>query len=199
VTRVLCGPGCRPGIGLGSDDVTVACSLPSLCSVICLHIDLKASTFCVWIGSLKVGAPSGVPSECVHLVNAPGVACITSSGSGPARCEEKGTLKDRLRGPCRGAVCLPKAATSGRGCFEGGKTIPGMGGSGGCGGRGPKPIEGVILSQPWRALPVKLEILCMTDWMKYQPSRTTTRDGWTMKAVGNPGWPPNRRTMSGEE
>ena len=26
----------------------------------------------------------------------------------------------------------------------------------------PKPIEGVIFSQPWRAWPVKFEILCMS-------------------------------------
>ena len=30
----------------------------------------------------------------------------------------------------------------------------------------PKPIEGVIFSQPWRAWPVKFWILCMTElWM----------------------------------
>ena len=31
-----------------------------------------------------------------------------------------------------------------------------------CGRDMPKPIEGVIFSQPWRAWPVKFEILCMS-------------------------------------
>jgi hypothetical protein len=51
-----------------------------------------------------------------------------------------------------------------------GMELPGMGRlSGGgvtdmscwCGRDMPKPIEGVIFSQPWRAWPVKFDILCM--------------------------------------
>lgn len=95
VTRP-CGLLCNEGTALGSDDVTVASILPPLLSLICLHNRRRASTLLAWTGSLWIGVPSGVPSGKVQRWIAPGLACRISSGSGPARFDEKGTLKERL-------------------------------------------------------------------------------------------------------
>lgn len=43
-----------------------------------------------------MGIPSSVPSGCIQRGTAPGLACSTSSTSGPVRLEAKGTLKERL-------------------------------------------------------------------------------------------------------
>ena len=98
-----------------------------------------------------MGVPSGVPSGKVHRWNAPGVECRTSSGSGPARLEENGTLNDKLTVESPGADGVIGGGPGGRL-----KTCEAMSW---CGRDMPK--VGVILSHPWRAWPVKLVILCI--------------------------------------
>lgn len=119
-----------------------------------------------------MGVPSGVPSGKTQRSKAPGVECIMSSGSGPARLEEKGTLKDRLMRasrpggdpiPAAAAAAAAEDADGGRDCDCGGGGPTGLRMAGAamswCGRDIPK--VGVMRSQPWRAWPVKLEILCM--------------------------------------
>lgn len=106
-----------------------------------------------WTGSWWVGRSFVSCSRCVHLWRAPGVACRMSSGSGPARFEESGTLKDRLWTTWRGADGRGTVETSLK-CFMPGG---GMRGKSCCWRCPPKPMEGVGI------LPVKLDILCMAQ------------------------------------
>lgn len=81
---------------------------------------------------------------------------MTESGSGPLRLEAKGMLKERLTrwpGTC-GFGCIWCCVAMFRLMLVGGMDMSWWWGR-------PKPIAGVILSQPWRAWPVKLEILCI--------------------------------------
>lgn len=90
------GRRCSEGTALGSEDVRVASIRPALLSVICRHNLRRPSTLLVCTGSWWTGVPSGVPSGKVQRCRALGLAWRTSSTSGPANVEEKGTLKDRL-------------------------------------------------------------------------------------------------------
>lgn len=89
---------------------------------------------------------------------------MTSSASGPARLEAKGTLKERLTQVPGVMVGVTAAALDGR--------LTGWLGRSLCDRDMPKPIEGVIFSHPWRAWPVKLDILCIVagctphDWQE---------------------------------
>lgn len=118
VTRPL-GRLCSDGTALGSDDVSDASMRPALVSVICRHNPRRPSTLLVWTGSWCTGVPSGAPSGKVQRCRAAGLACSTSSTSGPANVEEKGTLKDRLTvgsmlvgGVMGGAPCGRRKAMS---------------------------------------------------------------------------------------
>ena len=99
--------------------------------------------------------PSSVPSGCIHRWKASGLACRTSSASGPVRLEEKGILKERLTmlsAAVRGVIW---AGTNER-LIGGGMglwlSILGL----------PIPkAAGVIFSQPCRACPVKLLNFCI--------------------------------------
>ena len=51
-----------------------------------------------------MGVPSSVPSGKVHLRKESGLAWRISCGSGPAKLEEKGTLKERLSSESVGAI-----------------------------------------------------------------------------------------------
>ena len=79
-----------------------------------------------------------------------------SSTSGPARFDEKGTLKDRLTWVPGGMTGGAAEAVDGRlmGCVTGMSWLLREKG---------KPTEGFIESQPCRAVPVKLDIFCIGD------------------------------------
>ena len=145
---------CSDCTALGSDEVTVASILPPLVSPIWRHDFLSASTLLACTGSLWIGVPSSVPSGKVQRWKAPGLECKTSSGSGPARLEEKGTLNDRLTVESTPDGGVTGGAPWGRrrgGCCEFDISVCGL----------DMPKAGVILSQPCRAWPVKFDILCM--------------------------------------
>lgn len=136
---------------LGSEEVTVASRRPPLLSLICRHSLRNASTLLAWTGNWCIGVPSGVPSGNVQRCNAPGLACITSSTSGPARLEEKGTLKERFTVGSTPVGGVMGGAPCGRRSDWADMSVCGL----------DIPKAGVIRSQPCRAWPVKLEILCM--------------------------------------
>lgn len=96
VTSPFKGLRCNAADDFGSEDVTVASSRPPLASLKVRHNRLRFSTLLAWTGSLCVGTPSSVPSGCVQRGKAPGLACSTSSTSGPVRFDAKRTLKERL-------------------------------------------------------------------------------------------------------
>lgn len=98
VTNAVSGPLCIPGTGFGFEDVTVACIEPPLASLIVLHNVRKFPTFLLCTGRSWFGVPSSVPSGWVHRSYAPGLAYMTSSGSGPDKFDAKGTLNERLTG-----------------------------------------------------------------------------------------------------
>ena len=154
VTSARNGPRCRPGSGLDSADVTVAETRPSVCSLTSRHKFRRLSTFWACTGSLWVGVASAVPSGWVHRAFAPGLAHMMSSGSGPARFDEKGTLKDRL-------TCVPGGITGGADVAVEGRFIGAVTGISWFDLENGKPVDGAIFSQPGRAEPVKLDILCM--------------------------------------
>jgi hypothetical protein len=80
---------------------------------------------------------------------------MMSSGSGPARFELKGTLKDRL-------TCVPGGITGGALVAVEGRFIGGaVTGISWLDRENGKPADGAIFSQPCRAWPVKFDILCM--------------------------------------
>ena len=100
-----------------------------------------------------MGVAGSVPSGCSQRSRAPGLACKMSSASGPARLEEKRTLKERLTvesNELAGETGLPA-----NGRLEGGE----MGESRLA--RDMPNVVGVIFSHPWRAEPVRLLILCI--------------------------------------
>jgi hypothetical protein len=111
---------------------------------------------------LCVGVESAVPSGWVHRAFAPGLAHMMSSGSGPARLEEKGTLKDRL-------TCVPGGMTGGAEVAVEGRLIGAVTGISWFDLENEKPVEGAIFSQPCRAWAGKFESLCMvvedTPWV----------------------------------
>jgi hypothetical protein len=154
VTRARSGPRCRPGRGLDSAETTVAWTRPSVCSLTSRHRLRRLSTFWAWTGSLWVGMGSAVGSGMVQRAFAPGLAHMMSSGSGPLRLEEKGTLKDRL-------TWVPGAMTGGAEVAVAGRLIGAVTGSSWLEREKGKPAEGVIFSQPCRAEPVKFDILCI--------------------------------------
>jgi hypothetical protein len=156
VTSARRGPRCRPGSGFDSADVTVACTRPSVCSLTSRHRLRRLSTFWAWTGSLCVGVASAVPSAWVQRAFAPGLAHMMSSGSGPGRFDEKGTLKDRL-------TCVPGGITGGALVAVDGRLIGAVTGSSWLDRENGKPAEGAIFSQPCRAEPVKVDILCMVE------------------------------------
>jgi len=154
VTRARRGPRCRPGSGLDSADVTVAETRPSVCSLTSRHRFRRLSTFWAWTGSLWVGVASAVPSGWAQRAFAPGLAHMMSSGSGPGRFDEKGTLKDRL-------TWVPGGITGGADVAVVGRLMGAATGISWLDLENGKPVEGAIFSQPCRAWPVKLDILCM--------------------------------------
>lgn len=79
---------------------------------------------------------------------------MMSSGSGPARLEEKGTLKDRL-------TWVPGGMTGGAEVAVEGRLIEAVTGISWLDLENEKPVEGVIFSQPCRACAGKFESLCM--------------------------------------
>lgn len=101
-----------------------------------------------------MGVASAVPSGWVHRAFAPGLAHMMSSGSGPARFDEKGTLKDRL-------TCVPGGMTGGAEVAVEGRLIGAATGISWLDLEKGKPVEGAIFSQPCLAEPVKVDILCM--------------------------------------
>jgi len=154
VTRARSGPRCRPGKGLDSAEVTTADTRPSVCSLTSRHRLRRLSTFWAWTGSLWVGVPSAVPSGWVHRAFAPGLAHMMSSGSGPCRLEEKGTLKERL-------TCVPGAITGGADVAVEGRLIGAETGISWFDLENEKLVDGAIFSQPCRAWAGKFESLCM--------------------------------------
>jgi hypothetical protein len=174
VTRARSGPRCRPGSGFDSADVTVAWTRPSVCSLTSRHRFRRLSTFCAWTGSLCVGVASAVPSGWVQRAFAPGLAHMMSSGSGPARFDEKGTLKDRL-------TCVPGGITGGALVAVEGRLIGAVTGMSWLVLENGKPAEGAIFSQPCRAWPVKLVILCIVV------STTRAPDGVRAAVLGEEG------------
>jgi hypothetical protein len=96
-----------------------------------------------------VGVASAVSSGWVQRAFAPGLAHMMSSGSGPARFDEKGTLKDRL-------TCVPGGMTGGALVAVDGRFIGAVMGMSWFVRENGKPAEGDIFSQPCRACPVKL-------------------------------------------
>jgi hypothetical protein len=157
VTSARKGPRWRPGSGLDSADVTVAWTRPSVCSLTSRHKLRRLSTFWAWTGSLCVGVFSAVASGWVQRAFAPGLAHMMSSGSGPARFDEKGTLKDRL-------TCVPGGITGGALVAVDGRFIGAVTGISWLDLENGKPADGAIFSQPCRAWPVKFDILCMVVW-----------------------------------
>jgi hypothetical protein len=122
-----------------------------------------------------VGVASAVPSGWVQRAFAPGLAHMMSSGSGPARFEEKGTLKDRL-------TCVPGAITGGALVAVDGRLIGAATGISWFDLENGKPADGAIFSQPCRAEPVKLDILCMAVCGERGPGRWAgADDGWEEK------------------
>lgn len=115
----------------------------------------RFSTFWAWTGSLCTGVPSAVGSGKVQRAFAPGLAYMMSSTSGPGRLEAKGTLKDRFTWVPGGMTGGAEVAVDGRlmGAVTGMSWFDLVKG---------KPAEGAIFSQPCRAWPVKLDILCIT-------------------------------------
>ena len=154
VTSARSGPRCRPGSGLDSADVTLAETRPSVCSLTSLHRFRRLSTFWAWTGSLCVGVWSAVPSGWVQRAFAPGLAHMMSSGSGPARLEEKGTLKETL-------TWEPGAMTGGADVAVEGRLIGAETGISWLDREKEKAVDGAIFSQPWRACAGKLDSLCM--------------------------------------
>jgi hypothetical protein len=69
---------------------------------------------------------------------------MMSSGSGPARFEEKGTLKDRL-------TCVPGGITGGAEVAVDGRFIGAVTGISWFDLEKGKPVDGAIFSQPCRA------------------------------------------------
>ncbi len=94
-----------------------------------------------------------MPSGCVHRSKAPGLEWSTSSASGPGRFDAKGTLNERLTIVSAGVKGEMGVAARGR--LAGDEIDKSMFGL-----DMPK-AAGVIFSQPWRAWPVKLLILCI--------------------------------------
>jgi hypothetical protein len=79
---------------------------------------------------------------------------MMSSGSGPARLEAKGTLKDRL-------TWVPGAMTGGADVAVEGRLMGAVTGISWLDREKEKAVEGAIFSQPWRAWAGKLDNLCM--------------------------------------
>lgn len=84
-----------------------------------------------------------------------------SSGSGPGRFDEKGTLKDRL-------TWVPGGIAGGALVAVAGRFIGGVTGMSWLVLENGKPADGVIFSQPCRAWPVKFDILCI-GWSARAP------------------------------
>ena len=162
VTRPFRGLLCNAGIGFGSDEVTEASTRPTLPSLNILQSFLNCSTLLACTGSLWIGVPSSVPSGKVHRRRESGLACRISWGSGPAKLDEKGTLKDRLTKvseAVRGDMGEP---------FMGRLTGWTMGMSICC--LDMKPF-GVIFSRPWRADPVMFWNLCILSESRQPPTQ----------------------------
>ena len=142
VTSPFNGLRCRAAVDFGSEDVTVASSRPPLASLKVRHKRLKFSTLLAWTGSLCVGIPSSVPSGCVQRGKAPGLACSTSSTSGPVRLDAKGTLNERL-------TLVSAGGSGGIGVAPFKDRLMGGGGiEGSMFGRDMPKAAGVIFSQP---------------------------------------------------
>ena len=156
VTSPFRGLRCNAGIGFGAEDVTVASSLAPLASLNVRHNRRRVSTLLAWTGSLCVGISSSVPSGCVHRWKAPGLACSTSSTSGPVRFDEKGTLKERLTLASAGVSGVIGVVP-----FDG-RLMGGGGMEASMFGRDMPKAAGVIFSQPCRACPVKLLNFCIS-------------------------------------